>query len=43
MRYVLIKDNVVINAIEWDGQGDINFGDGVTAVQSDILNIGDIP
>ena len=41
MRYALVKDSLVINVIVWDGESEVDFGDGVTAVQSDTLNIGD--
>lgn len=39
MRYVIIKDGVVVNTVEWDGVAEFN-PDG-KLVQSDTANIGD--
>lgn len=41
MRYVLVKDDKVFNVVVWDGKTEIDWGDGVVAIQSDTLNIGD--
>ena len=41
MRYVLVKDNQVINIVVWDGETPVDWGDGIIVVQSDTLNIGD--
>jgi hypothetical protein len=41
MRYVLIKENVVINAIVWDGEAHLELDPGVSIIQSDELNIGE--
>lgn len=31
--YALIKNGIVINKIVWDGENDLNFGEGVTSVE----------
>lgn len=43
MRYVLVKNGIVVNVIEWDGESEYPLEEGVTAEQSDTLNIGDDP
>jgi len=40
-RYAVIKDNVVINVVIWDGQSNWTPPQGTQLVQSDSLNIGD--
>lgn len=43
--YSIVKDGLVINAIVWDGEGDMDFGEGTTAVlmvDGEGGNIGDI-
>ncbi len=40
-RYAIIKDNIVINVIIWDGKSKWNGPLGAQIVQSDTLNIGD--
>lgn len=42
MRYVLIDNTqTVINAVVWDGVTDWPIPDDYTAVQSDVLQLGD--
>ncbi len=40
-RYAIIKDDVVINVIIWDGKSEWNSPEGTKVIQSDSLNIGD--
>ena len=40
-RYAIIKDNIVINVVIWDGQSEWKSPEGTQIVQSDSLNIGD--
>lgn len=40
-RYAIIKENIVINVIIWDGKSDWKNPEGTELVQSDSLNIGD--
>lgn len=39
MRYALVAEGIVQNVVEWDGE-EFDFGEGVTAVQSDTAEIG---
>ena len=42
-RYALVKDGKVLNMISWDGETEIDFGEGVVAVEmpeGQIVNIG---
>ena len=32
-NYALIKDGVVFNTVIWDGKAEVDFGDGVTAIE----------
>lgn len=41
MRYVIIQDGVVVNAIEWDGVSEWQPPEGCIASQSDTAQIGD--
>lgn len=39
--YALIKDGIVVNIINWDGEGDMDFGAGVTTIEYDAsTNVG---
>lgn len=39
--YALIKDGKVVNIINWDGEGEMDFGTGVTAIEYDArINVG---
>ena len=40
-RYAIIKDNIVINVIIWDGISEWKSPEGTKIVQSDSLNVGD--
>lgn len=41
MRYVVVKDNLVVNVIEWDNPDPYNPGPDHLLIKSDTLNIGD--
>jgi len=41
-QYALVKDNVVINVILWDGVTDYAPPDGVVLVQSDTCGCGNL-
>lgn len=32
-NYALIKDGIVLNVAVWDGETDVDFGDGITTVE----------
>jgi len=40
-RYAIIKDNIVIQVIIWDGKSEWKHPEGTDLVQSDSLNTGD--
>lgn len=43
MRYILInRDNIIENAIEWDGVAEYQVEDGYQLMQSDIGEIGEV-
>lgn len=31
--YALVKDNIVVNTVRWDGETPVDFGDGVVAIE----------
>lgn len=42
-RYALIKNGMVINTVVWDGEAEVDFGEGVTTVElgpADPVSIG---
>ncbi len=35
MNYAIIKDSLVTNIVEWDGETEYNPGEGITLIQAD--------